>query len=289
MPKRPRSHEIEDISRQRLRSIFGKLGWVVWDLYPDYGEDLLVRIFIEAKATHYSFFVQAKSTDKIEKYIQKGGTCLSYPIDIEHIEHWNNFWEPVVLTVWDSKSDTTYWTIIQDFLKDKNLNTQRKKTMNVKIPINNILNEESLNSILLRTRERYKRFEHARSGISILIEYLEERFNVDIIYDENANVLLINDKIRPVEAVFFDAIPENINEFITTSTIAHEQSTTGEMSDYVTMSNIVIEYSKEGNILVFSGQGDFLESYQTLEEFHKDGFEMYNRIRKNIKGDNENG
>lgn len=65
MPKRPRSHEIEDITRRRLRDIFGTCGWVVWDLYPDYGEDFLVRIFTDAIATHFSFFVQAKGTDTI--------------------------------------------------------------------------------------------------------------------------------------------------------------------------------------------------------------------------------
>jgi hypothetical protein len=37
MPKRPRTHEIEEKSRRRLRDRFGDLGWVVWDLYPDYG------------------------------------------------------------------------------------------------------------------------------------------------------------------------------------------------------------------------------------------------------------
>jgi len=68
MPKRPRSHEIEEFSRGRLRDLFGRLGWVVWDLHPDYGEDLLVRIFTNGAATHYSFFVQAKATDHIDRY-----------------------------------------------------------------------------------------------------------------------------------------------------------------------------------------------------------------------------
>ncbi len=67
MPKRPRSHEIEEFSRGRLRDLFGRLGWVVWDLHPDYGEDLLVRIFTNGAATHYSFFVQAKATDHIDR------------------------------------------------------------------------------------------------------------------------------------------------------------------------------------------------------------------------------
>ncbi|HYT43020.1 MAG TPA: DUF4365 domain-containing protein [Methylomirabilota bacterium] len=91
MPKRPRSHEIEDISRRRLRDIFGTCGWVVWDLYPDYGEDFLVRIFTDAIAMHYSFFVQAKGTDNIDKYVREDGKYLYFPIDVDHIQHWDKF------------------------------------------------------------------------------------------------------------------------------------------------------------------------------------------------------
>jgi hypothetical protein len=79
MPKRPRSHEIEEFSRGRLRDLFGRLGWVVWDLHPDYGEALLVRIFTNGAATPYSFFVQAKATDHINRYMDKEGTCLNFP------------------------------------------------------------------------------------------------------------------------------------------------------------------------------------------------------------------
>jgi hypothetical protein len=108
MPKRPRSHELEDLSRVQLRNLFSQQGWVVWDLHPDYGEDLFVRIFSKRAATQYSFFIQAKATDHIEKYIQKDGEHIRFPIKMDHIQHWENFWEPVVLTIWDAKSNKTY-------------------------------------------------------------------------------------------------------------------------------------------------------------------------------------
>jgi hypothetical protein len=81
MPKRPRSHIIEEFSRIRLRDLFTQLGWMVWDLYPDPGEDLLVRIFVNGNATHYSFFIQAKSTDHIDRYMDREGKYLSFPIE----------------------------------------------------------------------------------------------------------------------------------------------------------------------------------------------------------------
>jgi hypothetical protein len=64
MPNRPRSHQLEDLSRVQLRQIFSQYGWVVWDLHPDYGEDLLVRIFSKNMATQYSFFVHSPTQRK---------------------------------------------------------------------------------------------------------------------------------------------------------------------------------------------------------------------------------
>jgi hypothetical protein len=123
MPKRPRSHELEDLSRNRLHNIFVSNGCVVEDLHKDYGEDLLVRIFEQGKATPFAFFVQAKATDHIDQYMHKNRRKLSFPIDLEHINHWNQFWEPVILTVWDANSDITYWESVQTFFEKQNKNS----------------------------------------------------------------------------------------------------------------------------------------------------------------------
>ena len=91
MPKRPCPHILERMSRNRLFEAFTQVGWVVWDLQPDYGEDLLVRIFVDNTATHYSFFVQAKSTDHIERYLHEDQKHITFPIDADHLEYWNEF------------------------------------------------------------------------------------------------------------------------------------------------------------------------------------------------------
>jgi hypothetical protein len=126
-------------------------------LHPDYGEDLLVRLFAEGNATHYSFFVQAKATDHIDRYIDKTEQYLSFPVDVEHLEHWKRFWEPVILTVWDADSDITYWEIIQDYLEDTDRDSSRKK-IHVKIPMTNVLDNEGLMAIVERTKSRFHRF-----------------------------------------------------------------------------------------------------------------------------------
>jgi len=81
MPRRVRSHELEALSRSYLHKLFEEHHCVVWDLHPDYGEDLFVRIFFDDLATPYSFFIQAKATDHIGRYVYKDGKHLSYPIN----------------------------------------------------------------------------------------------------------------------------------------------------------------------------------------------------------------
>jgi hypothetical protein len=118
MPRRPRSHHLEDLSRKRLHDAFGAVGWTVEDLRKDYGEDLFVRIFQDGRATPLCFFVQAKATDNLERHLAKGER-LTFPVERRHVDHWQQFWEPVILSLWDSKDDRTYWTCVQTYMSTR--------------------------------------------------------------------------------------------------------------------------------------------------------------------------
>ncbi len=211
MPKRPRSHELEDLSRNQLRNIFAQRGWVVWDLHPDYGEDLFVRIFSQNTATQYSFFVQAKATDHIEDYIHKDGKHLSYPIKLDHAKYWGKFWEPVIITIWDAKSNTTYWQVVQDFLEEKKLDKTRRKTINIEIPVSNILTKETLATIYRQTRSRYKRFEVVSEGTQALVNILKERFGVVVDYQHPEDQLwTVENSEGQVDILMFGDLAEVI-------------------------------------------------------------------------------
>ncbi|MGH7481433.1 MAG: DUF4365 domain-containing protein, partial [Longimicrobiales bacterium] len=62
MPRRPRQHQIEELSRRALRARLPE-AWVVRDLNPDYGLDVAVDIFEDERATGLSFAVQLKATE----------------------------------------------------------------------------------------------------------------------------------------------------------------------------------------------------------------------------------
>lgn len=64
MPKRPRSHKLEDESRDALRSAITAAGWTFEDNHKDYGIDGRIEIFdSENNATSKFFFCQLKATD----------------------------------------------------------------------------------------------------------------------------------------------------------------------------------------------------------------------------------
>ncbi|WP_443030611.1 DUF4365 domain-containing protein [Sphingomonas sp. RT2P30] len=65
MPRRPRSHQVEDISIRRFEDMLPR-AWVSRIVVPDYGVDRDVEIFTAAgESTGLKFAVQLKATDNV--------------------------------------------------------------------------------------------------------------------------------------------------------------------------------------------------------------------------------
>lgn len=200
---RPRSHRLEDLSRNRLHEAFNGVGWTVEDLRKDYGEDLLVRIFEQGIATPLAFFVQAKATDRIEECTSTDGTSILLRVNKRHIRHWEQFWEPVILTVWDSKADRTYWECIQTYTstaEGKTALAGERKTVRIGIPRGNVLDALGLRRIFSRTKSRFKRFEQEREGTLALVTTLERELRLKIEYNPQREILSV---ARPGEAPIY--------------------------------------------------------------------------------------
>jgi len=197
MPIRPRQHVLEDLAHAALSRAVVKAGWTVEPISKDYGEDFLIRIFDKGAATPWTLFVQSKSTDSIARYLSKDATTLSYPIETRHLIHWERFWEPVVLTVYDSTSKKTYWRVVQPWLEQlpearrKRLATA--KTSHVSIPTNNLLNASGLARLSAYTKNRFDRFRREQEGANHLVECLKDAIGLEVDYDAQAGVLLIPD------------------------------------------------------------------------------------------------
>lgn len=206
MPKRPRSHQLEDISRSRLHRIFEGNGWTVEDLSKDYGEDLLVRIFDHGVSTPLSFFIQAKATDNLAHFLVKRTNSFSYPVSTEHLKHWSRFQEPVILTLWDSKSDETFWTCVQETkIGYRRTSPSARMTVHIPIPRENRLDEKGLRLLRLFTLARYKRLIREAAGAKTLIDLLKSEFNIEVEYSPKDGVVSVNVPGEDLRIAFFGA------------------------------------------------------------------------------------
>lgn len=201
MPRRTRSHELEDLSRNRLHQVFEANGWTVEDLSKDYGEDLLVRIFRRGATTPLSFFVQAKATDDLNQYLNKRSGQIRYPLNRDHVDHWRKFHEPIIMTLWDSRSDVTYWTCVQSAFEHARPDALKR----VRIPISqkNKLDEEGLRRIHTITRIRHKRLMREEEGARILIDLLEREMGIKVAYWPRDGLLVVEQPGKEVRWIFF--------------------------------------------------------------------------------------
>jgi tetratricopeptide (TPR) repeat protein len=117
MPQRPRSHQLEDISRRRFRDLL-PAAWVCRDKDQDYGVDLEVEVFNqEGIATGHTFNVQLKATDSLagERSVQ---------MDTDRIRYLSSLDAPAIFARYCSVTDTTRWRWIFNAFDGADLSTK---------------------------------------------------------------------------------------------------------------------------------------------------------------------
>jgi len=215
MPRRTRSHVLEDHSRNRLREVFVQEGWTVEDLDKDYGEDMFVRIFEGGNTTPFSFFVQAKATDNLQKYRRRHPEDLAFRVERGHVRHWMLFAEPVFLTIFDAASNKTYWVCVQDALHDAkspNAGSIKKKTVLVTIPLRNLLNEDGVTRMKGITKLRFGRLDRRHEAIDLLLDIVKSKGIHVTIFDPDGGLLSIKNDDGGSEDFYFGDLRELITE-----------------------------------------------------------------------------
>src|SRR5205814_736588 len=109
----------------------------------------------------------------------------------DHIEYWRQFWEPVILTVWDAKSNITYWESIQKYLEELDESKSERKNVRVAIPTKNILDTDGVIHIARYTKSRYIENQQALEGAETLKELLKNVLEAEIAYVPKHGILLI--------------------------------------------------------------------------------------------------
>ena len=187
---------------------------------------MLVRLFEAEIATPYAFFVQAKATDNFERYRTAESGRIRFQIETGHVRHWIRFSEPVFLTLYDSKSEKTYWVCIQSALPERHLSDEeyRKKFVTIDIPEVNLLDSDGLLRIQGITKLRFDRIEREREGARILIEILEGRFKFRVDHYSPLNEYIeITNEHGEMEMIFFGDFAERMKGYIKKANMPGEE------------------------------------------------------------------
>ncbi len=126
MPSRTREHELETISRNRLRASL-PARWLFRDLNDDYGIDGQIEVFSpNGDSTGLLFLVQLKATDESDLT-----TALRMRIAKDKYEYFQSIDLPVLMVRYHCPSDQLFGRWVHSF--DRNLESTAKKSISFKL------------------------------------------------------------------------------------------------------------------------------------------------------------
>lgn len=140
----------EQISRSQFMTRISKYGWTPFPIFPDLGEDFLIRIDESDSDVSLDFYVQIKSTQDIGRLKLNGSHHISYKFKTKDLTHWYNLHTPTILLIWDINVEMGYWVAVSSVVKEldgysKGWRTQ--ETVTVRFPTGNDSNDNGLNSL----------------------------------------------------------------------------------------------------------------------------------------------
>lgn len=98
--------------------------WIASRPDEDLGEDFIVHIYYQGRATGVTFHVQLKSITNLHER-RKGDFLVYDGIKVKDLKHWEGFSQPMVLVVWDIELREGRWALVEDVIAE--LDRQRPK------------------------------------------------------------------------------------------------------------------------------------------------------------------
>jgi hypothetical protein len=135
----------EKRSLHQISERLDEFGWMPTRPDEDLGEDLIVHLYFEGKATGVLFHLQAKSITNLHE--RRKGETLPYRFAVKDLLHWEQFELPVVLVVWDVKLREGRWVLWNTAiwqLDRQNPGWREQKTATVYLPWKNTTDDAGL-------------------------------------------------------------------------------------------------------------------------------------------------
>ena len=157
---RTREHVIASQSVAHMEKHIAAAGCTSERFANDYGYDLNLHTYgSRGQIESGNVYLQLKATDALK--VLRGGTTISFPVNVEDVALWRNEVMPVILIVYDASQDLAYWLYLQEFFETSprfQKPLQQKQIM-VHFNKSNVVNREAI--------ERFRHFKQ------IVLEQLE--------------------------------------------------------------------------------------------------------------------
>jgi hypothetical protein len=135
LPRRPRAHVLEDLSRRHVESILPD-EWVCRVEHQDYGIDMRVEMVAGEAVTGLEFSIQLKATDRLK--VNKGDVV--HRCKVSAANYYLARPEPVIYLVYDAQEEVAYWLWIKPYLEalgEGRPAWRGQKTVGIRIPLTN--------------------------------------------------------------------------------------------------------------------------------------------------------
>jgi hypothetical protein len=144
---RTREHVLADLSINYVERQVLLRGFAVNRLASDYGIDLQMRTYSdggEVESGHVLF--QVKATDSLQ--VLQDEQTVVVRVEVADLKAWQDEWVPVILVVYDGKSDKAYWLYVQRYFDEKQVSSEDVLTeqdrVTLRIPRKNRLNRKAI-------------------------------------------------------------------------------------------------------------------------------------------------
>jgi Domain of unknown function (DUF4365) len=141
--RRTRAHIIADLSVNHVEKRVFQCGWSVQRFSPDYGLDLMMTTFNRyGEIENGDVRLQVKATDSIK--ILTRGKVIVVRVERRDMVYWLNEPLPVILVIYDAKSDRAWWIHLNETLREQGRAAPTTSKLTIRIPLANVLDSQAV-------------------------------------------------------------------------------------------------------------------------------------------------
>jgi Domain of unknown function (DUF4365) len=146
--RRTREHVLADLSANYVEKQALLCGFAVDHVRADYGIDLMVRTFNRRGEAENGWIpFQLKATDRLK--VVEDGRAFSCRIERADLRHWLNESQPVILVLYEARTDRAYWLFVKDYceaLPQFDLSRVPER-LSVRIPRDQVLDRQAMRKL----------------------------------------------------------------------------------------------------------------------------------------------